>query len=76
MESLSKNILTVEARPKFFNSIASGIFKFKRYPTANELRHVAEQITRKYPFLKTSSGTGYVSLTLFFHCLASLTGNS
>ena len=62
MADLEQNKLCGRARAKFINSISSAMFKYKNYPTGEEYNHVGAQIVKKYPFLKSSSGSGYVSI--------------
>ena len=66
MDDLKQNRLSGGARPKFISSVCSAIFQFKSLPTTDEYNHVGEQIVKKYPFLKTKSGTGYVSSFLSY----------
>ena len=54
--SLSGKMLT-----KFIGEIASAIFCFKSYPTREEKLHVAMQCIKKYPFLESRCGSGFVS---------------
>ncbi len=61
MVDLEQKKLSGKARAKFIASISSAIFKYKGYPTRDEYNHVGAQIVKKYPFLRSSSGTGYVS---------------
>ena len=61
MAGLNQCRLCGKARPKFIASIASAIFKYKNYPTSEEYHHIGAQIIKQYPFLKSSSGSGYVS---------------
>ena len=61
MMDLAKKRLSGKARSKFIASVASAIFKCKNYPTAAEYSHVGSLIVKKYPFLRTSSGSGHVS---------------
>lgn len=62
MSDLSQSKLSGKARTKFIASVASSIFKYKNYPTSEEYSHVGSQIIKKYPFLKSSSGSGHVSI--------------
>ena len=61
MADLTRNKLCGMARSKFISSVASAVFKYKCYPTAEEYSHIGSQIIKKYPFLKSSSGSGHVS---------------
>lgn len=60
MAELEKGFLSVNGKSKFIGSIAAAIFRHKSYPTKDEYSHVGEQIVSSYPFLRSSSGTGYV----------------
>ena len=61
MDDLKLNRLSGGARAKFIASVCSAIFQYKSLPTTDEYNHVGEQIVKKYPFLKSKSGSGYVS---------------
>ena len=61
MSELAHNRLSGRARTKFISSVASAIFKEKSCPKDEEYRHVGSQIVNEYPFLKSLSGSGYVS---------------
>ena len=62
MDDLKLNRLSGGARAKFIASVCSAIFQYKSLPTKDEYNHVGEEIIKKYPFLKSKSGSGYVSL--------------
>ena len=64
MDDLKLNRLSGGVRAKFIASVCSAIFQYKSLPTTDEYNHVGEQIIKKYPFLKSKSGSGYVSLLL------------
>ena len=61
MSELDKGFLSGKGKTKFIADVAAAIFRFKSYPTNEEKQHVAHQIVSKYPFLRSSLGTGYVS---------------
>ena len=61
MDDLKLNRLSVGARAKFIASICSAFFQYKSLPTKDEYDHIGEEIVKKYPFLKSKSGSGYVS---------------
>lgn len=67
MTDLEKGMLTVKGKTKFISSVAAAIFRFKSFPEKHEYEHVGQVIISKYPFLKSSSGTGYVSTYIFMH---------
>ena len=60
-KDLTGNRLIGRARTKFIASICSAIFRFKAYPNKAEYNHVGKQIVKKYPFLRSKTGSGYVS---------------
>ena len=66
MDDLKLNRLSGGARAKFVASVCSAIFQYKSLPTKDEYNHVGEEIVKKYPFLKSKSGSGYVSQ--FYTC--------
>ena len=53
---LDEKALTGRARAKFITTIAQAVFRFKSYPTADEYRHIALQIVRRWKFLDTKNG--------------------
>ena len=61
MMELEKGYLSAKGMTKFIGSVSAAIFHLKSYPTTDEYHHIGQQIISKYPFLKSSSGTGYVS---------------
>ena len=62
MCDLEKNMLSSKGKTKFIAAVAAAIFRFKSYPTSDEYVHIGQQIITEYPFLKSSSGCGYVSI--------------
>lgn len=63
-KDLKENRLIGRARAKFITSICSAIFRYKAYPNKAEYNHVGEEIVKKYPFLRSKTGSGYVSSVL------------
>ena len=61
MEDLKRGLLSTKNMAKFVKAVAGAIFRFKAYPTKAEYDYIGQQIISKYPFLKSLSGTGYVS---------------
>ena len=61
MADLKRKMMSTKNKGKFVKGVAAAIFRFKAYPTSGEYNHVGQQIILKYPFLKSLSGTGYVS---------------
>lgn len=61
MSELKKGMLSIRAKPKFISAVASAIFRYKSYPTTDEYERVGKLIISKYPFLRSSNGTGFVS---------------
>ena len=64
MAGLEKNFFSGTVVTKFLAAVAAAIFRYKGYPTTAEYEHIGQQIIAKCPFLKRSSGTGYVSHVL------------
>ena len=58
--ALKAGKMTSETRSCFISSIASAMLRYKLYPTRDDYISVALTITRKYPFLKSTTGTAYV----------------
>ena len=54
-------MLSSKGKTKFIGAVAAAIFRFKSYQTSEEYEHIGQQIVAKLPFLKSSSGCGYVS---------------
>lgn len=61
MCELEKNMLSITGKSKFISAVGAAIFHHKSYPTKQEYEHVGQQIIEKYPFLRSASGSGYVS---------------
>ena len=57
-KDLEENRLIGRTR-KFIASICSAIFRYKAHPNKAEYNHVGEQIVKKYPFLRSKTGSGY-----------------
>uniref|UniRef100_A0A1X7U1X0 Uncharacterized protein n=1 Tax=Amphimedon queenslandica TaxID=400682 RepID=A0A1X7U1X0_AMPQE len=54
---LKSGKMTKEARKQLLTSVASCMFSYKRYPTKEEFIQLAMEIIRKYPFMKSLTGT-------------------
>lgn len=79
MAELANGMLSAKGKTKFISSVAAAIFRFKSLPTKEEYEQVAKEIISKYPFLRSSNGTGYVSYTYLYvmhYTLASNVGLS
>ena len=63
LADLEQSKLCGQARAKFIACIASAIFHHKCYPTKDEYDSVGREIIKKYPFLKSKSGSGYVNIS-------------
>lgn len=61
MAELAKGTLSGKGKTKLISSIAGAMFRYKSFPTKQEYDQVAKQIITDYPFLRSSSGTGFVS---------------
>jgi len=59
--ALATGRMTSETDRQFLSDIASSIFKYKKYPTKEDLIDVANCIIAKYPFMKAAKGKPYVS---------------
>ena len=55
-----------ETTKAFISTVASCIFRFKRYPTTEELTDVARCIVEKYPFMKGKKKP-YVSIYIYIY---------
>lgn len=76
MAALKKKMLSGRSKGKFIKAVAAAIFRFKGYPTTPEYEHIGQQIISKYPFLKSMSGSGYVSIhTCVFHGVSCTCGH-
>ena len=62
MCELEKGTLSSKGKTKLIGSVAAAMFRFKSYPTRREYEHVGELLIEKYSFLRSSSGSGYVSV--------------
>jgi len=63
-KDLKESRLIGRARAKFISGICSAIFHHKAHPSKAEYDHIGEQIVNKYPFLRSKTGSGYVSSVL------------
>lgn len=75
MTELEADYLSAKGKTKFIASVASSIHAIKNYPTTDELNHIGQQILIKCPFLKSKSGTGYVSI-IIMHYISLLEPNT
>lgn len=71
MAGLEKKFFSGTVMSKFLAAVAAAIFRYKSYPTTAEYDHIGQQLIAKCPFLKRSTGNGYVShevstFSLFF----------
>ena len=64
MSGLKEGKLSGKAMTKFITEVAAAIYRHKSYPTKEEKEHVALQCVRKYQFLESSCGNGFVSYSL------------
>lgn len=62
--ALKAGQMTRETNKSFFSFLAGSILNFKRYPTKEELTRVATEVIRKYPFMKSPTGSPIVSTLL------------
>ena len=67
-QCLKSGIMTTEAKRAFLSSVASKMFMYKKYPTAEEYTRVAIQIITEYPFLKPPSGSPIVYVNKLVIC--------
>ena len=59
--ALQTGQMTRETTKSFFSSVASTMLTFKHYPSREDYTRVAMAIVKKYPFLKSPSGSPIVS---------------
>ena len=59
--ALKSGNMTEDTNRAFLSCVAASMFTYKRYPTADDYRNVARVIIQKYPFMKSPTGTPYVS---------------
>ena len=64
--ALKTGEMTRETTKSFFSTVAGSILTFKRYPTKEEFIRIATDIVRKYPFLRSSTGSPTVSDFIVF----------
>ena len=72
MAESEKKELSVHGKAKLLASVAAAMFRHKSYPTAEEYDHVGQQIILQCPFLKSDSGSEYVS-SLYHTCIVVVT---
>ena len=66
--ALETEQMTRETTTAFTSTVASCIFRFKKYPTKEELTDVARCIVEKYPFMKGKEKP-YVSIYKHVSCI-------
>lgn len=65
--ALQSGKMTYETGRAFLTAVASSMFTYKRYPTADDYINVACTIIEKYPFMKSHTGKPYyVSLLMVY----------
>ena len=60
--ALKSGNMTEDTTRELLSCVATSMFTYKRYPTADDYRNVARVTIQKYPFMKSPTGTPYVSL--------------
>ena len=61
-ECLSAGKMTRETQNAFLSGVASHVFQIKRKPSKEDLINVSRAIIVKYPFLRSPTGSPYVSM--------------
>ena len=61
-ECLSSGKMTKETLNAFLSGVASHIFQIKSKPSREDLINVSRAIIVKYPFLRSPTGSPYVSM--------------
>ena len=61
--------MTRETNKAFFSSVAGCMLSFKRYPMKEEFIRIATDIIRKYPFMRSQTGSPTVSTYLYIYLL-------
>ena len=72
--ALKTKKMTKETRSSFFSSVASAMLYYKRYPSSDDYKNVAQSILTNYDFLKSPVGTPDVSFVYyvkFYTCMYS-----
>lgn len=59
--------MSVATTRLFITSIARSMFAVKKYPTTQAFDNIGQLVLRKYPFLKSPLGNGYVWEACFAH---------
>ena len=67
MIALKSGEMTYETTKAFLTAVASSMFTYKRYPTAEDYINVARTVIAKYPFMKSPTGKPHVSLSMHMH---------
>ena len=61
-ECLSARKMTKETLNSFLSGMASHVFQIKRKPSREDLINVSRSVIVKYPFLRSPTGSPYVSM--------------
>ena len=66
MDSLTYGKMNVVTQNAFLLGVASHVFQIKRKPSSEDLINVSRAIITKYPFMRSPTGSPYVSILYTF----------
>ena len=58
--ALNTKKMTKETKSAFFSAVAASMLAYKRYPSADDYRNVAQSVCERYSFFKSPIGEPYV----------------
>ena len=61
IESLAIGKMTKDTQNRFLSGVASHVFQIKRKPSTEDMINVSRAIIAKYPFMRSPTGSPYVS---------------
>lgn len=62
IECLNTGTMSKETQSAFLSGVASHVFQIKRKPSKEDLINVSRAVIVKYPFMRSPTGSPYVSL--------------
>ena len=62
IEALTNGRMNTETQNGFLSGVASHVFQIKRKPSPEDMINVSRAIITKYPFMRSPTGSPYVSI--------------
>ena len=65
MQAIAEKVITKRARTEIISTMAGEMWRYTETPSSSEYNGVCQLLLKKFPCLKDTIGTGYVSKSLF-----------